>query len=326
MEETAIVNTELKQNNFEAKKIKKRRKFKRNLFIFLMLAYPILQFLIFWLYVNINTVIMTFQRFSLSEKDFVWNGLNNYSDLFNQLKIDYNTLLPSIKNSLLYFPFNNFILLPISILCSFILSRKIAGYKSFRVIFFLPSIISIVVLTMVYKFMLDSSLGPINKLLEAIGLGKVIPSGGWLGNENTAQSTIFMYCLWAGIGYNVVLLSGAINRVPKEITESAQLDGIGMWKELFYIVIPLIFPTITTLFVIGCTVVFTLFLQPMLLTQGGPNGSTMTIAYYIVVFTKGTQAQMVTAATVGVFFSIIGIPIIFGIKILLEKITPQVEY
>lgn len=177
---------------------------------------------------------------------------------------------------------------------------------------------------MVFGFMFDSTFGPVNDILYALGLEGIIPANGWLGDANTAMPMILLYCLWAGIGYNVVLLAGAIKRVPEEVIESAELDGIGFWRELWSIIIPLIFPTITTLFVIGCTVVFTLFLQPMLLTSGGPNNQTMTIAYYIVQLTNGNQLER--AATMGIFFSVIGIPLIFGVKTLLEKITPQVEF
>jgi ABC-type sugar transport system permease subunit len=118
-----------------------------------------------------------------------------------------------------------------------------------------------------------------------------------------------------------------MQRVPTEMLESARIDGVGMVREFAQIIVPIIFPTISTLFIQGCTVVFTLFMQPMLLTSGGPNNQTMTIAYYIVNQVKSGQPKnLIDAATVGVFFSVIAIPVIFGIKWLLEKITPQVEY
>lgn len=313
-----------REKSEEITKARKKRVFKRNLFIFLMLVYPVLHFLIFWLYVNINTVILSFSRYSFMQQKWIFVGLDNFRLLFEDFSAINGIVKKSIYNSLIFFPFNNMVLLPISIICAYILFKKITGYKVFRVIFFLPSIISIVVLTMVYGFMLDSTFGPINDLLTYIGLGNIIPANGWLGDRTTAFPMILLYCLWAGIGYNIVLITGAIQRVPKEILESGELDGIGMWRELWSIIIPLIFPTITTLFIIGCTVVFTLFLQPMMLTQGGPNGQTMTIAYNIILFTKGNQLER--AATMGLFFSLIGIPVIFGFKYFLEKITPQVDY
>jgi multiple sugar transport system permease protein/N-acetylglucosamine transport system permease protein len=247
--------------------------------------------------------------------------------MFQTFSQPYNALKPALRNSLLYFPFNNFVLLPISLVCAYLLYKKVAGYRAFRVIFFFPSIISVVVLTLVFGFMFSSTFGPVNSILKAIGLGKIIPSDGWLGSKSTAQPMIFLYCLWAGIGYNVVLFSGAMQRVPAEILESARIDGVGMVREFAQIIVPIIFPTISTLFIQGCTVVFTLFMQPMLLTGGGPNNETMTIAYYVVNMVKsGAPRNLIDAATVGIFFSVIAIPVIFGIKALLERITPQVEY
>jgi len=305
-------------------KKKKRLITRRGVFIFLMLAYPIAQFLVFWLYVNIDTVrlSMTYFNTTTGNTDFV--GFDNYrreiTDIFNS---PLNPLRPSLRNSLLLFPFNNFLLLPVSIICAYILYRKVFGYKAFRVIFFFPSIISIVVLTMVYQFMLDSTFGPFNKVLAAVGLNGLIPPDGWLGDRTLVFPVVLVYCLWAGIGYNVVLLTGAIRRIPQEIIESGRIDGIRMGQELTRIVVPLIFPTITTLFVIGTTSVFTLFLQPMLLA-GVENAQASTVALQIVLFTKGSDLER--AATIGMMFSIVGIPVIFGIKTLLEKITPQVEY
>ena len=301
----------------------KKKKIRKYIFVSLMLIYPLLQFAIFWVYININTVLLSFQRYSFMTQQWKWIGFDNYRILFREFTQEYSVLRLAVRNSILFFPFNNFVLLPISVICAFILHKNVFMHSVFRVIFFFPSIISIVVLTMVFGFMFDSTFGPVNDILYALGLQNIIPANGWLGDKGTAFPMILLYCLWAGIGYNVVLLSGAIKRVPEEVIESAQLDGIGFWRELWTIVIPLIFPTITTLFVIGCTVVFTLFLQPMLLTTGGPNNQTMTIAYYIVQLTNGNQLEK--AATMGIFFSVIGVPLIFGVKTFLEKITPQVE-
>ena len=205
------------------------------------------------------------------------------------------------------------------------MQKKVWGTKVFRIIFFLPNIISIVVLTMAFRFMFDSSFGPINYLLRGIGLEKLIPANGWLGDKSTALIMVLVYCLWAGIGYNVVLLSGSMNRIPPEIYEAARLDGVGVGRELTQIVVPMISGTITTLFVSGISVIFTLFLQPMLLTNGGPyNGLSSTIAFFIV--NTINAGDLYHAAATGLVFSIIGIPIIQLIKWGIEKLLPVVEY
>jgi multiple sugar transport system permease protein/N-acetylglucosamine transport system permease protein len=269
---------------------------------------------------------MAFQDFNYFEgkENFVW--LDNFDWAMNELyRLGREDLKNCIVNSVLLFVSNNFVILPISVFCAYIFYKKLPCGGIFKVIFFLPNIISVVVLTLAFSFMFNASFGPVNEVLNLLGLGELIPANGWLSSKETAFPMILFYCLWAGIGYNVVLLSGAIGRIPEEVIESGKLDGIGMWRELFVIVIPLIFPTITTLFVTGVTVIFTLFLQPMLLTGGGPYSHISgTIALYIVELVNASD--LYKASAIGLLFSAVGVPLVLIIKFILEKISPDVEY
>ena len=289
---------------------KRKPSLSRTIFIIVMVAWPLIQFLVFWAYVNVDTVVMSFQKLDYFSGKELFVGLDNFKWVWDSLTDEVQPVLKnSIINSILLFLSNNFVLLPISIFFAYIMQKKVWGTKVFRVIFFLPNIISIVVLTMAFRFMFDSSFGPINYLLRGIGLEKLIPANGWLGDKSTALIMVLVYCLWAGIGYNVVLLSGSMNRIPPEIYEAARLDGVGVGRELTQIVVPMISGTITTLFVSGISVIFTLFLQPMLLTNGGPyNGLSSTIAFFIV--NTINAGDLYHAAATGLVFSIIGIPII----------------
>lgn len=297
----------------------------RRLFIALMLAYPILHFLVFWVYINFNTFLISFQNFSFKQGKEIWTGWDNYAYFFKELtKTGSQAVRYAIVNSVLFLIFNNFILLPLSIVCAYLFFKKVFGHRVFRVIFFLPNIISIVVLTMCFQFMFNSQFGPVVRILEKMGLSSLVPPNGYFGTKGLSQAMIFLYCLWAGIGYNVLLLSGAISRVPTEVLEAGKIDGIGMGREMCQVIIPLIFPTISTLFITGSMVMFTLYLQPMLLTAGGPNNSTFTIAYYVVEYVNNNK--LYEAATAGIVFSLIGIPLVQLIKWGMEKITPQVEF
>lgn len=310
----------------EIQKKKKKMPLSRKIFIISMIIYPILHFLVFWLYVNIDSIIMAFQDFNYFEEKEIFVGLENFEWALDELyRLGKSDLINCIKNSVLLFLSNNFVILPISIFCAYIFYKKVPGHKIFKVIFFLPNIISVVVLTLAFSFMFNTSFGPVNEFLKWIGLESIIPANGWFSDKKTAFIMVLIYCLWAGIGYNVVLLSGAIGRIPEEVIESGKLDGIGMWRELFVIVVPLIFPTITTLFVTGVTVIFTLFLQPMLLTGGGPfNHISGTISLFIVELVNASD--LYKAAAVGLLFSLVGIPLVQIVKFIFEKISPDVEY
>lgn len=299
---------------------KAKRRRQKKFFIFMMLVLPIAHFMVFFVYVNIDTILLSFQRFDYYTGDYTFVWLENYQKVIRDI-IQLPQMKQTIINSFMFLPITNFITLPLSIISAYFIFRKVPGKNIFRVLFFLPSIISIVVLTMAFQFMFDPLFGPINQLLSEIG---ITPIGGWFGTKGTAMNMIYLYCIWAGIGFNMVLINGAISRLPSEIIESGRLDGVGMFSELTRIVIPMIWPTITTLFVIGTTAVFTLFLQVLLLTNGGPSGSTKTIAFYVVELVQ--SGDYTTPAAYGVIFTIVAIPLIMLIKWTMEKIGQSVEY
>lgn len=305
----------------DALKQRKKTQRKQKLFIAAMLAFPVLHFLVFFVYINLNTVALSFQRLNFLSQKSEFAGFFQFQKLFSNLGTD--PILPkAIINSLMFIPITNFVLLPLSIVCAYILFKKIALNKMFRTLFFLPSIISIVILTMVFAFMFDAQFGVFNDLLKLLGLGAYQKT--WLGDASTAMPMVYIYCIWAGIGFNVVLLNGAIARIPTEIIEYGQLEGIGMFRELVSVVIPLIWPTISTVFVLGSTSAFTIFLQPQLLTRGGPNGASYTVALYII--DQVTSGQLEYAAAVGIFFAIIGVAVVMTFKAILDRIGTTVEY
>lgn len=301
------------------KRIKKNGK--RNLFIFLMLLYPVLHMLVFTVYINFDTIRLCFQKFNFMTGETEYAGFYWFEKFFTEMKESY-ALKRSFINSLWFIPVTNFILLPLSIVVAFFLHKKVPGHKVFRVLFFIPSIISIVILTMCFSFMFDSTFGVVNDLLKKLGLEEWTRT--WLGDPDTAMPMVFLYCVWAGIGYNVVLLGGAMGRLPQEIMEYGQVEGVGLWTELTKVVIPMIWPTISTLFITGTTSAFTIFMQPKLLTGGGPNFSSSTISLFVVQQTEA--ANLHWAATVGVVFSIIGIIVVMLIKTIIDRINPEVEY
>lgn len=313
--------------NGKRRKIKKARR-KELTFIIGMLAFPLLQFLIFWGYVNFDSIIIAFK-----------DAANNWSLAnFERFLIEWKTspsrvIQTSIINSLINLAVANLITLPMVILFSYLLFKRCYGYRAFRIIFYLPSIISPVVLTALYaKFvgiMPNGQPGPAIAILQKIGipLSEEILKYGFLGSDRFGFATIMVYCIWSGIGINLVLLSGALSRVPKEIFESAKIDGCGMFREFFNIVIPLLWPTVTTLFILNLSGTFTMYM-PVMLLQAGARG-TGTIGYYIVANTIGSSGNLSALsypAAVGLIFTLIMMPVILIVKKLFEKINKVVEY
>lgn len=289
----------------------KSRKTKRTLFIIGMLSLPILQFVVFFIYVNFNTIAMSFQDLRPNaEKGFAWV---NYRNFIFDLRSN-NRFLYALRNSLL-FGLNDLFLLFISLVLAYFFYKKIRWTPFFRIVFFLPSIISIVIFITAYQNMFN--MGVIDALLEAVGF-KNIPD--WFANTSPWLTPLIMlYCLWVGTGYNVLIMGGAMGNLPEDVMEYSRLEGIGYVNEFFRVVIPMIWPTVTVGVLGSITVMFTLFLQVDLMTvNGGTYGQAMTIAYMINGFVK--SHDLGRASTYGVIFTVIAIPIIIVIRKTLDKI------
>ena len=306
-----------------------KRKIVEIIFIISLLLVPIIHFCVFNLYVNVSAIALTFKTYKVNINRYVWNTGNiflNYKEMFRRFAEADTGLALSCRNSLIFTLLNDLVLLPLSVILSYFLHKKIPGRLFFRVIFQLPSIISVVVLVMVFRFMFDSTIGIVNPLLKAMNLGKIIPPYGWLSTEKSAWFLMIFYCIWVGFGGNVLLVSGAMARVPNDLVESAKMDGIGFWQELIYIDIPLIGGTLSTMLLLSVQVFFSYFLPVQLLTNGGPDGATQTLAMYSVKFIKGGGSDLTMAATLGMIITLIGTPLIIGFRRLFDKLFPSYEF
>lgn len=305
---------------------KRRKKNKRTIFICAMLLLPTLHFLIFYVYINFSSFFLAFRRYNFAEGQEMWCGITNFKRVLQEFSFQgrLGTLYYAIRNSIIYFLFNELLMVPLTVFFAFFFFSKMPGHKVYRLCFLLPSIIPGVVLPMLYGFMLDGSVGIVNPLLTKLGLGHLIPPNGWFGDGTTAQIMILIYMLWSGCGTNIILMCGNMNRLPTEVFESARIDGITLFKELWYIVLPMLMPVLSIMVVTGTGVIFNIYMPPMLLTGGGPMGQTMTIAYLIMNWTTGGDEY--TAAAAGLLFSALGIPLVLALKYVMEKFTPEVEW
>ncbi len=306
------------ENTIDKKEKRKRFIIKgTTIFIIVMLFYPVAHFLLMWFGVNINSILLTFKTPVRNKLEFLkFNELfYNYQTLFASLKLE--TTQKLFMASGVYFIISCFITLPIAMFFSYFIFKKISWNGFFKVIFFIPSILPLVVLTFIYKNSFDVSSGFIG-----VALGKMGVSTLDLFIGDNAQWMVWIFCIWAGIGYDVILLTSGMARIPRDILESCKMDGVKPMKEFFRIIIPLTWPTITTLFVLGMMSVFNVFMQPMFITQGQFN--TMTIGLQIYQQSRGSGLQ--EPATLGLFCSLVGAPIIVLVRYLLNKKYEDVSF
>lgn len=283
------------------------------LFLVVMLTLPIIHWLFFWLYVNINSISMAFRLPSGG-----WS-LHNFDVLFYELTAPDSQIITALKNTFIYFFNNLLIVMPLQLLLSYFYYKKIFMYKTLRVILYMPAIISSVALVSAYKNLVSPT-GAFGYILRELGVEHVPEL---LSDERYATWTIVIYMTWTSIGTGVLLFQGAMARIPVEVLEAARIDGCTTFTEFIRIIIPLISPTIVTQIILAMTGVLSSS-GPILLFNGTGTHKTTTLAFWIFYNVLYTGALNSVAAT-GLFFTVVSVPIILFIRWLLEKI-PTVEY
>ena len=313
----------IKRKPEKSAKVNTKRTFKRhaNIFIVCMLALPVIQWVVFWLSVNASSIGLAFTHPRTGE--FTWS---NFATLWEDLTAPYGTIKIALLNTLKYFAAQMLLTNTLALLIAFFLYKKIALYKAFRIFFFLPAIISAVAMVVVFSEVVAPT-GLLGLFMKAIG--HPLPEEGLLARAGSATNVIVFYTVWTGMSTNILLFSGAMARVPVEILESARLDGCSPMREFFQLILPLITPTITTVVVITFTSVFTAT-GPILLFKGGPNETTLSYWIFEKVYGNGAlgggspELYNIVSCT-GLCFTLIGVPIIMGVRHLMNKI-PTVEY
>ena len=283
------------------------------IFITVMLALPVLHWIIFWFVVNINSILMAFQ---IPTGDW---SLETMVIVFRNLSSGDSDLRIAIQNTFIYFA-KDVIMLFFQLIIAYFFYKKIAGYKVFRILFYIPSIISgVAVANMFANFITPS--GPVGIILSKLGVN---PVPEFLADSAYATKTILLYTIWLGWGGNMLLFGGAFARIPTELIEAAKLDGITAFKEFIYLILPLVWSTLSTLLILNMTGLFAASGPILLFTRGAYR--TTTIGYWIFDKVKyvGVSAYNEVAAA-GLVFSCIGVPIIMFFKWLMERI-PAVEY
>ncbi|MGN1052239.1 MAG: carbohydrate ABC transporter permease, partial [Candidatus Scatosoma sp.] len=145
----------------------------------------------------------------------------------------------------------------------------------------------------------------------------------FLSETEYALKSLIIYALWTGISGNFILYCGAMNRIPIEVVESARLEGSMCWTELVHIVIPMIWPTLSTTLIFTVVGIFSSSGNILLLTHGVT--STYTLSYWIFDQVRTFQSYYVPSA-LGLVFTLIGFPIVLITRYFLNKIYPDVEY
>ncbi len=240
---------------------------KRNIIIFLLPA------LILFCGILIAPIVMS-GYYSLFDwkgigANKVFIGLKNYKELFTSDAIGF---LKALRNSLLLAALSVFLQLPLALGLALALGKGIKGERGFLSIFFMPVLISTVVIGQLWLKIYNPDYGILNVLLRALGLEDWTRI--WLGNKQTALGAVFVPTLWQYVGYHMLLLYAGVKSVPKELREAAMLDGATDGQVNRFIVLPYIKPIIRISVIFAVTGSLKSFDLIYVLTNGGPLHST----------------------------------------------------
>jgi len=208
---------------------------------------------------------------------FDWNGIgektyvafNNYKELFTSDQISF---LKALRNSLLLAALSVFLQLPLALALALTLGKKIKGERLFLSVYFMPVLISTVIIGQLWIKIYDPSYGLLNVFLRSIGLADWCRP--WLGKKETALAAVFVPTLWQYVGYHMLLLYAGVKSVPPELREAAMLDGATDGQVNRYIVLPYIKPIIRISVIFAVTGSLKAFDLIYVLTNGGPLQST----------------------------------------------------
>lgn len=239
---------------------------------------PALVFLIFFVFGPlIQNLINSFYKFSAFSptKEFV--GTANYEKLLQD-----RTLPVALMNNFRYAVISVTVQVGFGLVLAAILEnkifRKIAPF--FRVVYFMPVMISISVIAMLFSFIYNPQMGILNNALELVGLGSL--SKVWLGNPKTAIYSVIAMSQWQSTGYIMMLFIVAIQKIPKDLYEACMIDGAGNISQFFNITVPQVKETIFINTLITITGSILVFNEPYILTKGGgPGISSITVALHM---------------------------------------------
>lgn len=225
---------------------KYKLKLKRGLFMASFLAWPIFNFLLFWFYVHLDSFTMAFQRELPGGRiDWTLDHFKTVFTSFGSISGRYNILI-ALRNTLLFYASGVIVVLPLSLLMGYFIYKRIAGYKVFRVITYLPTIISSVALVMLFKYTFGEG-GLYHAYCLRVGKEFVNP----ITQTGSSIKMMVFYSIIFGFGGNIVVWGGAMNGVSPDVLEAGSLDGCNWFQEFYLLIIPMIWPTIATVILLG---------------------------------------------------------------------------
>ncbi|MCZ6520031.1 MAG: sugar ABC transporter permease [Bacteroidetes bacterium] len=275
---------------------------------YLLVSPYIIHLLVFVAFPVVFSLYLTFNKWNIiSPMEFI--GFGNFMRVF-QDGLFFTAIYNTLKFLIVHIPLQ----IIVALLLAEILNQKIILRPFFRAAFFLPVVVSGVVVSMLWQQLYGFDTGILNRLLSTFGLGRI----GWLVDPDVAMVSIAIMATWKNVGLYVILFLVGLQTVPPQYYEAADLEGANHWQKFWYITLPMINPTIFMVVILSTIGGFSLFIEPYIMTGGGPLNSTLSAVLYI--YKQAfTNYHMGYSATLGFFFAFIILAVVVIQKRYIEK-------
>ena len=298
---------------------KKKKKINgRTIFYICAASWSVIQFILFYLCVNFNSILLAFKEFEYGE-GYSFVGFDNFVKIVNDFKtLPYMGI--ALKNTFQIF-FISFVIMFIPMVLSYYLYKKYPLSGLFKVFLFLPSIVPTMAVTICFRMFADLA---IPEMWQEVFSEKLPPL---LYTMETQWETILVYNIFFSVGANFLLYSGAMSAISESVIEAAQLDGANAFQEFTRIVFPMIFPTFSTFLITSFAGLFTNQANVFSFFSTEAEYQSYTIGYYLYreAIGDGAIGRYPYLSALGLMCTCIAIPLCFGTKYLLNKFGPKVD-
>lgn len=248
----------------------RRATFKRNLEGWLFASPWILGFILFTVGPMLVSLVLAFTDWDLLSPP-TWVGLRNIQELMRD-----DLLIQALKVTTIYAITSVPLQIVVGLGLAMLLNTEIRGLRLYRTAIYLPSVLSGVAVALLWRWLFQPEFGMFNLLLSYIG----VEGPRWLGDEAWALPSLVFMSLWSVGGGTIIYLAG-LQGIPTDLYEAAQVDGATGWARFRYITLPMMTPVLFFQLVVGIIAALQVFTQPAVMTNGGPNNSTLTILLYL---------------------------------------------
>jgi len=288
--------------------MKKTHAARRERIGYLFVAPYIIHFLVFSAFPIAFSFLLVFHRWDIISP-MRWVGLDNFIRLSKDA-----LFFKSLSNTVVFLLIHIPLQISVALLLAEFLNQKIRYRGFFRAAYFMPVVVSGVVITILWQQLYAQDTGVLNTLLAYLGLPK-LP---WLTSTALAMPSIAIMATWKNVGLYIVLFLVGLQNIPRYMYEAADIEGATQWAKFRYITLPMINPTMIMVVILSTIGGFSLFIEPYIMTGGGPMNSTLSAMLYIY-----RQAfsfyHMGYAASLGFFFALIVLSVVLVQKKVIEK-------